>query len=255
MTITYDYPVKYSKDVDLRNFYEENGFVSIKSGIPLEDINLIKKELEEVFTPFATDSKKPFDSAVIELDKNNKDQLYELHILASKLTSFSIVNSRISKYINAICGKPVPKFEINTGFLLGIPSDKRLVYDFHQESNYMKGFDNIFNIHYPLMRTSNLKNGTMSVLSGSHKLGTLNFKKSRISHNSYTDLIPEGIDKIKKSFNEVFNFLELGDVVIFHKDLIHKSNSNFSKLTRPVGVSRLTTSYGGNFKYLTPKDL
>ena len=105
------------------------------------------------------------------------------------------------------------------------------------------------------MRTSNLKNGTMSVLSGSHKLGTLNFKKSRISDDSYTDLIPKGIDKIKKSFNEVFNYLELGDVVIFHKDLIHKSNSNFSKLTRPVGISRLTTSYAGNFKNLTPEDL
>ena len=37
-------------------------------------------------------------------------------------------------------------------------------------------------------------------------------------------------------FKEVFNYLELGDAVIFHKDCIHKSNHNFSNLTISVVI-------------------
>ena len=54
---------------------------------------------------------------------------------------------------------------------------------------------------------------------------------------------------------ELFNFLEVGDVLIFHKDLIHKSNYNSSELTRPVGIGRLTTSLNANWKRQSPEEL
>ena len=102
MNINYNYPVEYKSEKELRTFYEENGFVSIKNGLPIEHLNLIKKDLEEIFKPFATDIKNPFDSAVIELNKNDKEKLHELHILSSKLTSFTNVNARLTEIINAI---------------------------------------------------------------------------------------------------------------------------------------------------------
>jgi len=36
--------------------------------------------------------------------------------------------------------------------------------------------------------------------------------------------------------------LDVGDVVFFHKDLIHKSNFNHTKTSRPVGVGRYTST-------------
>ena len=251
----YDYPVKYSSEVDMKIFYEKNGYISIKNGIPANDINEIINDLTHIFSPFATDHKYPIDSAIIALDKHDKPKLYELHLLASKLYSFTKIGSSLSTIVNAICGERVPQFNIGSGFLLGIPKDERLVYSYHQESNYMKGFNDIFNTHFPLLRTSVNENGTMSVLVGSHKLKTLNFEKSQKSSNYYTDLVPVDIDKIKESFEERYNFLEVGDVLLFHKDTIHRSNFNSSNLARPVGINRITTSTKGDWVSRKPDEL
>ncbi len=111
----------------------------------------------------------------------------------------------------------------------------------------MKGFEDIINVHYPLLRTSTTENGTMSILPGSHHYGTLNYSKSRVSSDSYTDLVPKNIEEITASLPEFHCYLELGDVVIFQKDLIHRSNYNGSELCRSVGVSRFTQSLTGDW--------
>ena len=46
----------------------------------------------------------------------------------------------------------------------------------------------------------------MSLLPGSHKLGCLDYNKSRLAKNSFTNLVPKGIEEITSSFDEVFNF-------------------------------------------------
>jgi ectoine hydroxylase-related dioxygenase (phytanoyl-CoA dioxygenase family) len=79
----------------------------------------------------------------------------------------------------------------------------------------------------------------MSVLSGSHKCGLLEFEKKRISSDSYTDLVPKNIDSIKSMYSEEFCELELGDCVIFNELLIHKSNYNNSDSCRTVSVWRV----------------
>ena len=91
-------------------------------------------------------------------------------------------------------------------------------------------------------------NGTMSVLDRSHLLGNLPYNKKQLSNDSYTDLIPEKIDSIKNEFQELHIELECGDCFIFHQDLIHKSNYNSSKLSRPVGIFRLTTELESDFE-------
>mgnify|MGYP001304761879 FL=1 len=253
--LIYDYPAEYTQDTYIKNFYDQNGYVSIKNGIPREDIEEIVDDLTQIFSPFATDPAYPIDSAIIDLDKHDKTKLHKLHQDASRLYSFSRIGSAVSNYVNAIHGKRIQQFNIACGFLLSIPKDERLTYNFHQESNYMKGFKDIFNIHYPLIRTSVVENGTMSVLAGSHKLKTLDFEKSRKSDNSYTDLVPVNIDQIKESCEERYNFLEVGDVLIFHKDTIHRSNFNHSEKARPVGINRITNSMEGDWAHRDPSEL
>ena len=79
--------------------------------------------------------------------------------------------------------------------------------------------------------------------------------KKRFSENSYTNLTPKDILKIQDSYTEQHCYLEVGDVIIFHKDLIHKSNNNLSELTRPVGVHRLTSSSEGDWVRRSPNEL
>lgn len=104
----------------------------------------------------------------------------------------------------------------------------------------MKGFSAIYNFHFPILRESTVTNGTMSALRSSHKLGTLPFKKEKVGHDAYTNLVPIGIKEVEQGHEEVHFILELGDCVVFHQDLIHRSNYNSSRLCRLVGTSRLT---------------
>ena len=250
-----DYARTFDSDNALQVFYEKYGYVTIKKIIPSDLISEIQNELINIFSPFATDKTNPVDSAIIQLDKSDKPKLYELHTAASKVISFRAVSVHLSKILKRISGSEAPVLEIEAGFLLSIPKDKRLVYDFHQESNYMKGFEDIFNIHYPLFRTSTPENGTMSILPSSQNYGTLTFDKKNVSQDSYTNLIPSGIDAITSKLPELHCQLELGDCVIFHKDLIHKSNFNSSNLCRPVGVSRFTQSLVGDWVKRKPEEL
>ena len=245
----------FDSDKALQVFYKNYGYITIKNIIPSLLISDIQNELINIFSPFAIDKTSPVDSAIIKLDKSDKAKLYELHTAASKVTSFKAVSVHLSKIIKKLSGSEAPVLEIAAGFLLSIPKDKRLVYDYHQESNFMKGFEDIFNVHYPLFRTSTPENGTMSILPSSQNYGTLTFEKKRISQDSYTDLVPSGIEAITSKLPELHCQLDLGDCVIFHKDLIHKSNFNNSNLCRPVGVSRFTQSLVGDWVNRNPEEL
>lgn len=154
-----------------------------------------------------------------------------------------------------LSGIDKPVVEIASTYLLGLPKDKRLTYDFHQESNYMKGFDDIINVHYPIFRSATPVNGTMSVLARSPKLGTLPYTKTRVAQNSYTSLIPVNMPGIATEYAETHLHLDQGDCVFFHKDLIHRSNFNSSNLCRPIGISRLSQSLGGDFVNRRPEEL
>jgi len=215
----------------------------------------VQKELTDIFSPFATNKNKPVDSAIIELDKKDKVKLYELHMAAGKAMSFKAISVYVSKFFKKISGSELPILELHSGFLLSIPKDKRLIYDYHQEAKYMKGFEELFNTHYPLFRTSTPHNGTMSILPSSHTYGTLPVVKKRETIDSFTNLIPYNIDQITTELPELRCQLELGDCVIFGKNLIHKSNFNNSNECRLIGGTSFTQSLDGDFVYRKPSEL
>ena len=66
--------------------------------------------------------------------------------------------------------------------------------------------------------------------------------------------IPKNITKIMKKYEEGIFELNVGDVVFFHKDLIHKSNFNYSNKARPIGIGRFSSSIG-KFNRIKPENL
>ncbi len=242
-----DYPRSFISDQAMQDFYSTYGYVALKNAIPLDLLEKVREDLFGIFKVYSRDEDSSIDSVITFLNASDKPKLHELHIATSKLSSIKVIEVYLSDLLIQISGLNAPILQIASGYLLGIPRDSRLVYDFHQESNYMKGFEDIINVHYPLLRTSTTENGTMSILPGSHHYGTLNYSKSRVSSDSYTDLVPKNIEEITASLPEFHCYLELGDVVIFQKDLIHRSNYNGSELCRSVGVSRFTQSLTGDW--------
>ena len=241
---------KYNNNYEIIKDYNKQGFVTIRNYIPKISLTKIKNDLNKVSKEHF---KKKFLTLLPYLDKVNKKKLWKFHNIFNNLQSLKSLNLELSNF-NKLLFPKKNTFYITDGIMLCLPKDKRLTYDFHQETHYMKNFKDILNIHYPIFLKSEKKNGSMSVLAKSHKEGQLKYIKKRMNKNSYTDLIPNKIQIMREKYEEVLLELEVGDVAFFHKDLIHKSNYNYTNKPRPVGIGRFTSSIG-NFKYLKSEEL
>ena len=163
-------------------------------------------------------------------------------MIANRCLSLNIFSKIFEKTSKIINGNSMPALQVQTGFGIFLPQDKRLVYNFHQEASYVRNYNDLTNILFPLFYKTSIRNGTTSVLDGSHKLGPLTYDKIRFSKNSYTTFLPKNIKKISNKYEETFCELDLGDVLYFHKDLIHRSNYNASDKCRTTCIIRLTQS-------------
>ena len=131
---------------DLISFYEEYGYVSMTNVIPIDLMNEVRKDLAWEFGAFGPS----ISESIINLNSSNKPLLYELHKQTSDLLSLNRSFQSVMELANNLFRSNDPMHILSSGFLLGIPKDDRLVYDFHEESNYMKGVKQIINIHFPL---------------------------------------------------------------------------------------------------------
>lgn len=224
----------------MKNYnYKDHGFVILKNVI---NENLIKQLIDELNFCFSSKLKnfKNLNQAVLYLDKNDKDLLYHIIQTSSKLSVFNEITLKIKRNLKKVLEVDSPIFELDSSYLIGLPSSNRITYDFHQESNYWKDFKyDVITVHYPISKKLTKKNGSMSVLIGSHKLKTLNFKKPNIKAQHTTSLVPLKIDEYRKKFKEYTFVLKRGDCAFFHKDLIHRSNLNLTDKIRIAGITRI----------------
>lgn len=240
----------YSDDEKLQADFAENGYVLVRGGVSVSDLNRAKhavalgmQRILGLVAPAEDSEVETFiDRAIIELNQTRagQDELFSLHQSLRSLSVFHGFTDTCARLASRVAGNDFPFSVISSGFMLGLPDDSRLAYDFHQESVYMVGAEDIMNVHFPFMRASTVRNGTMSALEGSHLGGTSEVTRSKQSDNSYTNLVPTNIEDLQRQHREVAFHLELGDVALFHKDLVHKSNPNLSGALRPPVVLRLT---------------
>ena len=234
----------------MTTFYKKNGWQDVKNCIPQKLLKNFRKDLNNI----AKENKyNNFNSLIVNLSKKNKNKLRDINILSNRLTSFLEICVYLKKFYKKYYNQS-NVYLIDAQLLPGLPKDKRLTYDYHQESNYKKNFKNILNIHFPVFFKSTKENGTMSSLTGTHQLGNIK-KKKRERKKGFTHLLPENINKIKSQYNENFHVLNCGDAVFFDQNLIHKSNYNYSSKCRICCVVRITGDHSGNFIDQKPTQL
>ncbi len=246
-------PKIYSNNDELISDFNKNGFVSVKNMLNKELLKHVKNDLTASLQLFM-DNDKSFSENIIFLDHADKSKLYEFHNATLKLFTHSILSLEIYNILK-ILNDCLPVQLFSMYYLLGLPRDNRLAYDFHQEGNYMRGVGRIYNIHFPLFQKSTIENGTMSILLDSHKEGLLPFEKKRLSDNSYTDLIPVNIEELQRKYTEAYCELEIGDCIIFDENLVHKSNFNNTDTSRTVGVWRAFGNIKSSIMQLKPDEL
>ncbi len=226
---------KFSNNKKIRDHLIEFGWVNLKKFIPK---NIIKK----IHQDFDNLSKKvcglKFEDAVLYLNKRDKDKLHRLSLDAAKTQNhMGLISLFNKKYINII-KKKILMVNFGQFIIPAPPSDKRLAYSFHQENNYYPHYNKTIHFHFALFKKATFKNGAMSALSKSHKMKKIIDYKVIKQRKGVTSIIPKNINKFSKKYDETVFELDLGDLLIFDGNLIHKSNFNKTQKARIVGIHR-----------------
>ena len=100
---------------NISEYYQEHGFISLKNVLDLDLLKQIKKDLNNYFQKFVKNS-VDFDSAVINLNKNNKEFLYKLHTESKYHTSFNALLQTLKSIINDFTFKILFLFTIKYYF-------------------------------------------------------------------------------------------------------------------------------------------
>ena len=228
--------------------FKENGAIVIKNAINKETVRSVLSKIYNIFIK-ECDKDLEYDSLLDWLNKNDQSLLYKLHLKTSKRKIFYEIEKQLSLIFKQLVKKEDYRIiEDNPSFLLGLPKDSRLIYDWHQECNYMKNIHPIITAHFPLNATCNYKNGAMSYLERTNNLGPLEYEKQTIK-NGYTNLKPIMMKDIQEDYELKQPNLELGDCLFFDEFLIHKSNFNSSDSPRSVGIFRIT-SLDSNYNFI-----
>ena len=219
--------------------FNKDGYIIIKNFLSAKINNKFKNALINNYKTHLDKkiNKKNISEIISKYElENNWEKLYYAFKKFSNSTQFRIVSNKIKKFIELNLKKK--NRLINNSLGLAIKKSNRTSYKWHQEKPYYK---NISTLHFqfPIMHSCTRRNGTMSVLRGSHKLGFIKeIKKDQKHDKSVYSYIPKNIKKIVKKFNEKFINMHLGDMVMFDENIIHKSNVNNSNKVRFVGIIR-----------------
>tara|TARA_Y100000591_G_scaffold317031_1_gene326280 strand:+ start:1683 stop:2381 length:699 start_codon:yes stop_codon:yes gene_type:complete len=221
--------------------YHKKGFVVIKNFLRKKEKNDFSSELFKIYSKILRKkiNSKNIHKIISDYEKQKKyDELYSAFKKYCKNRSFKKISKRLSSLAKEIHQNK--KFKVvNTGMAIGIKNSTRTAYKWHQEKPYYKDIDTI-HFQFPAFGICNKKNGTMSVLEGSHNIGfekkLSNIKLHKKSINSF---VPKNINKLKKKFSEKFVVLKERDLVMFNQCLLHKTNHNKSNKIRFAANLRL----------------
>jgi ectoine hydroxylase-related dioxygenase (phytanoyl-CoA dioxygenase family) len=218
----------------LRVALEHDGYFIRRSAIPEATIAALRASLTRLLEPEARPGETVFET-INRLHRSGDRTLFRLHELSKDLTAMSTVREACAGWARAVLGPGRLLLDVNSHVIFSIPDDDRSMWSWHQESSYDVFEGDGINFCIPVFEPATRDNGTMSLLSGSHKLGALPYDKQR-PENGSTTLLPRGIERIIAEHEEVHFVGEPGDMIGFDRNLVHRSNRNRSARPRVTAV-------------------
>ena len=173
------------------------------------------------------------------LDEEYQPPLYRLNNTINRTVDLNSLLHDMLWISRLLIGDRWPLIVMDQVVLFGLPKDQRLTYDWHQESNYIPDIAPIVNYWFPIFEPATKSNGAMSLLESSHKLGRLPYNKSENATNAYVNLNPIDAETIQAKHTEIWCELDPCYLVVFHEDMLHRSNFNHTEHTRFSGVIRV----------------
>lgn len=243
-------------------FFEEKGFLTIKKffneadleqfescivglyAMQAKKIGEYKDRLEKVLNIKTTNFERI--CAIYEMMENDdKEALYQVQKFfpASPILN-DIFNDQFRKIIKEFFGGDESSILISgPGLFINRPNTERLLYKWHSEAHYYPKRRRFINIWFPLFDAKNKSNGTMSFKIKSHKkdfpfVDYQGFNKDTQNKSNFF-IQYEIPQNFVDEYDEHLCNTERGDLVIFNRSLVHRSNNNVSPNYSFAGIARV----------------
>lgn len=169
------------------------------------------------------------DDIISMMEDLDKEALYQVQNMIAVSPPIRKVVDRLSEFVsNSLISGP--------GLFINKPFTKRLLYRWHSEAHYYPKRRTFLNAWFPLFGDKTLKNGTMSFKVGSHGR---DYPFAEYQEASYYFRQFEIPDIFHQEFPEYHVQCKRGDLVLFDRNLVHKSNENLSQYFSFAMVARI----------------
>ena len=248
---------KYMKNgfVVIRNFFDKDSLLKIEKSIKSHiSFHLHKhgvahiKDLENEGLIKLNDIRK---------DKSKFDSMQVVYNTIRKLpeTYNLISNPKLIEVVKKLSG--ITELDINgspyiwEGFCrVDPPQDETYDLRWHQESYFTLPNSNSVQLWAPIINniTEN-ETGTIMTIANSHKSGEIPHHIVRQNNNYISEsILPENLG----NFEEGGKFeLNVGDVLLFHENLIHRTINNQGSKVRYTLIANYSNPYLSNFKFMS----
>ena len=215
---------------DFEEKYDEDGYVIFRNSLNTKKIENLRSKTFEVVNRFSL-SGESISETIVRLDKEDRPSLFQLALTLEKSYEFSDICLDFEEIMTTLYPGKRNFFMAQNLAQFGLPRDSRITFDWHQESVYLKDFDDFATFWFTPFDTTEETRG-MSLLRGSHKLGKLNYDAFKLSKEHLLQHVPKNKKELEKQFEEVPVETVPGDMIVFHPSLIHKSGHNQSNKVR-----------------------
>lgn len=176
------------------------------------------------------------------LEANDKETLYQAQkFLPQSQIVRELFNHDFMDFASHLVDRPgdeipSPLFLIEgPGLFVNRPGEVRLLYRWHSEQHYYPKRRRFLNIWIPIFGDRTVANGAMTVIPRSH-LQQWDFaeyqgynKETHGKRNHFVQYeIPETEFERLRDFEPVVTEAKRGDAVMFHRNMVHRSNANAS---------------------------
>lgn len=159
------------------------------------------------------------------MDGDDKEALYQVQkLLPQSQAMRSVFNRDFIRMIADVLDCRANEVLIEgPSLFVSRPNDKRLKYKWHSEAHYYPKRRKFLNVWFPVFGPRKLEDGAMSVLPGSHKeqWDFAEYAESKAHFIQYE--IPEAW---LAGYEQHHCEPERGDVILFDRNLVHRSNVN-----------------------------
>lgn len=226
--------------------FADRGFTHIKRFFDLDDLTEFEQSITRLYSlqahKIADYSDLPDDLPAIceAMEAKDKEALYQVQKM---LPLSPWVGELFGEQFRETCAGLLQCSTRNLlisgpGLLINRPNTTRLLYKWHSEAHYYPKRRRFLNIWFPVFADKTKDNGVMSVKLGSHKRdwpfaeyqeGQNAFRQFEVPENFVAEF-PEHVCESKR-----------GDLIVFDRNLIHRSNPNTSDGYSFACVTRVWT--------------